>query len=194
MRRVMPFRAFGLVMTLATLPSCGGSEPHVVSAVAGLPEYTPAEAALYGDDFSASVFGLPKEVEPAQDPKLGERVQRAEAIVPVRFSTVSAESLAGVRGYTLSVTVDGPVVTGTVPPGPLDIRIQPGNASLTQVKILDTGLVGKKFLLFVRRYSDGGEAVNHYHGEADTPDVRKAIESSQALDSLRDRPQNPPRR
>jgi hypothetical protein len=185
MRRVMFAGWVALCIT-----ACGGNEPRVASAVAGLPEYTPAEASLYGDEFTAAVFGLPKEVDPSQDPKLRERTDRADAIVPVRISTVTADSLAGVRAYTIGVAADGPPVAGTPPDGPLDIRLGPGNPSLSQVQIADTSLVGKRFLLFIRRYSDAGEAVTHYHGEADSPDVRKAIESAQALDSLKSAPQN----
>jgi hypothetical protein len=185
MRRVMFAGWVALAIT-----ACGGNEPKVVSAIAGLPEYTPSEASLYGDEFTAAVFGLPKEIAPSQDPKLRERTDRADAIIPVRISTVTADSLAGVRAYTLGVVADGAPVVGSAPAGQLEIRLGPGNPSLTQVQLADTSLVGKRFLLFVRRYADAGEAVNHYHGEADAPDVRKAIESAQALDSLKNAPQN----
>jgi len=185
MRRVM--FAVGVAFCIT---ACGGNEPKVVSAVAGLPEYTPSEASLYDDEFTAAVLGLPKEVEPSQDPKLQARTERADAIVPVRISTVSADSLAGVRAYTIGVAADGPPVVGSAPDGPIEIRLGPGNPSLSQVQVADTSLVGKHFLLFVRRYSDAGEAVTHYHGEADAPDVRKAIGNAQALDSFKNAPQN----
>ncbi|HVU02712.1 MAG TPA: hypothetical protein VHE30_13215 [Polyangiaceae bacterium] len=166
------------------LSACGGNEPRVVSAIAGLPEYTPEESTLFNDALSATVFGLPAEIPAAQDPKLKLRTQRADGVIPVRVSTVTEESLAGVRGVILAARSDGPPLYGSAPADSLEIHLVPGNPSLSQVQAADTSLVGKHFLLFVRRYADGGEAVPHYYGEGDSPDVRKAMESAKLLDAV----------
>lgn len=188
MRRVILMCVLGA----GTVAGCGSSSPRVVSAVAGLPEYTPAEASVFGDTLSATVFGLPPELPPGDDTKLAERAQRADTIVGVRIATVSAESLAGVRGYTLSIITDPTPIAGAAPDSQIELRIGPGNPSLSRVQTADTSLMGRRFLLFSRRYADGGEPTLHFHGEADNPDVRKVIESAKALDAMGDRVQTAP--
>ncbi|HEX7669755.1 MAG TPA: hypothetical protein VF395_09240 [Polyangiaceae bacterium] len=187
MRRVILMCVLGA----GTVAGCGSSSPRVVSAVAGLPEYTAADAAIFGDTLSASVFGLPPELPPRDDPKLAERAQRADTIVGARIATVSAESLAGVHGYTLSIVTDPTPIAGAAPESQIELRIGPGNPSLSRVQTADTSLMGRRFLLFSRRYADEGEPVLHFHGEADNPEVRKAIESAKALDAVGDRVQTP---
>jgi hypothetical protein len=188
MRRVILMCVLGA----GTVAGCGSSSPRVVSAVAGLPEYTPAEASVFGDTLSSTVFGLPPEVQPRDDAKLAARAQRADTIVGARVATVSAESLAGVRGYSISILPDPRPIAGENPESPIELRIGPGNPSLSRVQTAGTALMGRRFLVFLRRYSDGGEPALHFHGEADNPDVRKAIDSAKALDALGDRAQTAP--
>jgi hypothetical protein len=187
MRRVILISALGASLGLG----CGSSAPRAVSAVAGLPDYTPAEAAVFGDTLSSAVFGLPAEIPARDDTKLGERTRRADTIVRVRVSTISAESLAGVRGYSLSVVPEEKPLAGQTPEASIEIHIGPGNPSLSRVQTADAALIGRRFLLFAKRYSDDGEPRLHFHGEADTPEVRKAIENAKALDAVKDRVQTP---
>lgn len=187
MRRVILMCALGAGLGLG----CGPSAPRAVSAVAGLPEYTPAEAAVFGDTLSSTIFGLPAEIRPQDDPKLGERTRRADTVVLVRVSTISAESLAGVRGYSISIVAEGRPLSGQEPEGSIELHIGPGNPSLSRVQTADSALMGRRFLLFMKRYSDDGEPRLHFHGEGDNPEVRKAIETAKALDAVKDRVQTP---
>jgi hypothetical protein len=168
---------------------CGSTEPRAVSAVTGLPDYSPSEAWVFGDTLSATVFGLPPEIPVKDDPKLTERAQKADTIVPVHISTISAESLAGVRGYSISIVPDGKPLGGQGLDGPTELHIGPGNPSLSRVQTADAGLMSRHFLLFLKRYADDGEPTFHFHGEADAPEIRKAIERAKALDAVGDRVQ-----
>lgn len=187
MRRVI----LALCWLGAAVVGCGSAPPRAVSAVAGLPEYTPDESAIFGDTLSAPVFGLPAEIPPADDPKLVERTGRAETIVEVRVATVTQESLAGVRGCYVSVVAVGAPIIGRPPDGPIDLHIENGNPSLSRVQAMGNALMGRKFLLFMRIYDDQGERTLHFHGEADLPEVRKAIDSAMALDQKKTPGQNP---
>src|SRR5262249_28265877 len=160
------------------------AEPRAASAVAGLPEYTPEEASLFGDVLDPSVFGLPTDAPPLEDPKLKARIARADAVVRVQVATVSQELLAGTKGYTLALNVDPVPLSGTAPESPLEIRITAGSPSMAQVQAEDAQFVGKRFVLFIRRYAHHGEPELHFHGEGDTPDFRQAFERSKALDEL----------
>jgi hypothetical protein len=170
------------VAALLSLAACSSGQPKVVSAVAGLPPYTAEESALFGDLLSPTVFGLPGEAPPRQDTKLAQRAERADGVVPVKVSTLSEESLAGETGYTVSLVATGNAIVGRAPDGPLELRFGPGNPSLARVRSAGATLVGRRFLLFVKRYSDGGEPALHWHGEGDTPEVRAAATSAKALD------------
>jgi hypothetical protein len=174
---------------LAAALGCGSAPPRAVSAVAGLPEYTPEEASLFGDELTPSVFGLPSDLPIDQDPKLGERLRRADGVVKVRVATVSEEELAGKRGFSLALAVEPGTVRGTPPESPVEITLTSGSPSLAQIQTEGSQFVGHRFVLFVRRYSRDGEPELHWHGEGDTPAFQHAVERSNALDELKARPQ-----
>jgi hypothetical protein len=161
---------------------CDAPEPRAASAVAGLPEYTPEEASFFGDILEPSAFGLPTDVSPLVDPKLKARAERADAVIRVRVATVSQELLAGKMGYTIALTVDPGPLAGAPPESPLEIRIGSSSPSLALVQSEDTHFVGKRFVVFVRRYARHGEPELHFHGEGDTPEFEQAFAQSKALD------------
>jgi hypothetical protein len=169
---------------MAASLGCDSATPRVVSAVAGLPEYTPEEASLFGDILTPTVFGLPAEEAPSQDQKLAKRMQRADAVVKVRVATVSETLLAGTRGYTLALAVETPPIRGSAPESPLEIQLGAGSPSLAQVQAEDSKLVGRRFVLFIRHYANHGEPELHWHGEGDTPAFQREFERAKALDEL----------
>lgn len=156
-----------------------------MSATAGLPEYTPEEAAVFGDQLSASVFGLPTEIPIESDPRLGERFDKADAVIHVRVATVSEEELAGKMGFTLALAVEPNALKGGVSENPLEIQLRTGSPSLSQVQTAGTQFVGHRFVLFVKRYSNHGEPELHWHGEGDTPAFARALARTNALDEMR---------
>ena len=173
-------------------PGCSPAAPRAVSAVAGLPEYTPEEATVFADLLTSAIFGLPREVPAKSDPALALCAARADGIVLVRVSTVSRETLAGTRGYSLSLSVDPTPVSGMGLESPLDLLIGQGNPSLARVQASNATLVGKRFILLFKRYADAGEPKLHWRGEPDDPAVRHAIENAKALDAASSKPQAAP--
>ena len=167
---------------------CGGGEPRAASATSGLPEYTPEEASIFGDDLSPSVFGLPTEIPIASEPRLPDRLREADAIVRVRVATVSQEDLAGKKGFSLSLSVEPAPLKGNVQDNPLEIQLGPTSPALSQVLTAGSQFVGRRFVLFVKRYSHHGEPELHWHGEGDTPAFRQAFERTNALDEVGHKP------
>jgi hypothetical protein len=169
-------------LLLLALAGCGGSQPRAASATEGLPEYTPEEAAIFGDDLSPSVFGLPTEIPIGKDARLPDRLQGADAVVRVRVATVSEEELAGKKGFDLSLSVEPAPLKGRIDENPLEIRLGPTSPALSQVLTAGSQFVGRRFVLFVKRYAHQGERELHWHGEGDTPAFQQAVERTNALD------------
>jgi hypothetical protein len=180
-------------LALVAALGCAGGQPRAASAVDGLPEYTPEEASLFGDELTPSVFGLPSELPIDQDPKLGSRLRRADAVLKVRVETVSEETLAGAKGYSLALAVEPGGVRGSSPENPLEIQLSTGSPSLAQIQTEGAQFVGHRFVLFVKRYSRDGEPELHWHGEGDTPAFQHAVARSNALDELQGKKHNPDR-
>jgi hypothetical protein len=177
-------QTLAIVPLFAAVLSCGGNQPRAMSAVDGLPEYTPEQASLFGDELTASVFGLPSEHPIEQDRKLSGRLHDADSVVKVRVATVSQEELAGKLAYTLALSVEPGTLRGTPPESPVEIHLTAGSPSLAQIQTEGAEFVGHRFVLFVKRFSHDGEAELHWHGEGDTRAFERAVERSNALDEL----------
>ena len=177
MPRPAPLATLALAFALG---GCG-SAPRSASALTGLPAYSPEESALFDDVLAPPIFGLPGNLGPAEDPKLADRARRADSIARVKVSTVTEESLAGVEGYTLQLTVEGGALSGH-PEDPVEIRVSRTSPAFSFLSSANEPLVGHRFLAFFRTYADRGEARLHFHGEKDDPAVRKAIAGAKGLD------------
>jgi hypothetical protein len=134
------------------------------------------------------VFGLPAEVPPERDPKLSGRTNHADAVVRVRVATVSEQLLAGTQGFTIVLTVEPPPLRGTAPDGPLELQLSRGSPSLAMVQAQGSALVGRRFIIFLKRYSHRGEPELHWYGEGDTPAFAEAVERAKALDEFSSKP------
>ena len=185
-------RCVVLLAGILGIASCGPPEARTASAVAGLKEYTPEEASMFGDTLAPALFGHPEHSTDANDEKLSTRTRDAGTVIPVRVSTVTRETLAGAHGYLLVLTPTEPPLRGEAPPSPLELRIRPGGPALTRIATADTKFVGTRFIIFLREYSEAGERALHFHGEADTPAVRARILSAKMLDGPPSGVQTPP--
>jgi hypothetical protein len=181
MRSVLAAVSIG---ALGVFVAChGSSEPRVASAIAGLPEYTPEEAAVFDDVLAPPVFGLRAEVAPEKDPNLAARVGHADWVGRARVSTVSREALAGKDGYTLGLSPEGAALAGSETATSVELRVPQGSPSYLRLETASSSLVGKRIILFVRKYADRGEPTSHWHGEADEDATTSAIAHQKALDA-----------
>lgn len=181
-----------LAVTLALVAAlgCETPEPRVASATAGLPDYSAEESGVFDDVLTPGTFGLPSVMHATQDPQLGARVHEADTVSPVRIATATTESLDGNDTSTLVFNPDGAPFAGRALDGPIELRFSVGNPSAESIDRLGDSLVGKHLVLFLKRYDDQGEPKLHFHGEADTPELRNAIGREKALDALRGKAKN----
>jgi hypothetical protein len=142
-----------------------------------LPRLTPEDAVLFDDSFSPEVLGVG--AEPAdRDPELPARVERSDRVESVAISTVTADTDGTEMGYQLTFQPIAPSLPGSRPSDPIVITVRPTSASYAFVKTADMALVGGRYVLFWRRYGEGGRAVLHWHAVMDTPEMRRAVEQA----------------
>ncbi len=182
--RPNPALAIVGVMALAAalgVAGCSSRQSRVDSPADGLPSYTAEEAALFDDGVAPAAFGLEGGVSPSEDPIFYDRLKHADAVLRGRISTVTEASLAGKNGYALSVQIEASL-RGSVPEKILELRIPPGSVGLARMQASGTALVGKRVLLFVRKFGRGDDVEMHFHADADDPKTREALKRTKPLD------------
>lgn len=180
MRKVL---VAAVISALGAFGCHSSKEPRVASVLEGLPEYTPEEATAFDDKLSAAIFGMRPDVDPTKDPNTAARVSHADWVGKARVSTVSRDTLAGKDGYTLGVSPEGPALAGGQPAAGLELRVPRGSPSFQRLEASRDSLIGRRLILFVRKYADRGEPTHHWHGDADDPVVAAVIERQRALDA-----------
>jgi hypothetical protein len=161
----------------ATLGGHNASEP-----LAGLPEFTATEASLFDDTISVTVFGAELgEVAHADGNKLAERTRRADAVVPVTVSTVSADVAGQDARYEIVVTPWAAPLAGSAEQEPMVLYVSPHSPSFPFLGSAGSTLVGTRLILFFRRYAEEGKLSVHWRLEPDNNEVRKAIEEALLL-------------
>ena len=167
---------FGFVR-LATcaclLVACAGPPPK--SAADGLPDYGAEDANLLDDGFSGHLFEtsfVPGRA--GKDANFEDRVRRAEGIWLVKVDTVSREGGAKSQRYSL-VLRPVAALMGELPHEPISLTLSAKNPSFGWLDRMGGAWVGKELLLFARRYREADDAVLHFHGEPNSPELREEI-------------------
>jgi hypothetical protein len=182
-----PVPAALIVAAMLALDGCAppASGDQAAASATDLPPFTAAEAALFDDTIALVVFGSDlDQSDPAKDPKLAERVARADVVVPVKISTVTSDSGGEVGGYLLTVVPTGAALHGSSDSQPITLEVSSRSPAYPFVKSADATLVGRPLILILRRYAVDGAVVPHFRMEPDTDEVRKAIAEASALEEL----------
>lgn len=184
--RSLALRAFALgVVFLSAGCAEPAQGPRPVDP-SSFPEYAGHAADLFDDKIDAEAVGLANvDVKPRNDPVLHERVNQAEAIGRLRVSTVTVDKIAGQPLYHVSFVVVTPLVNKDFPDNRIELSIGPRSPSFGIVKWLDTRLIGRTFIGFVRRYAGAEEPVIRFHLSADSPDVVAAVHEATTLGDLK---------
>jgi hypothetical protein len=155
---------------LAAAPGC---RSELVPARA-LPRYTPEAALLLDDAFgSAVVDGDPVIID---DEIWAARVQSARAVVPALVATVSLDSMTGQAGQvSITFGVLGPPLAGSLDSGTIEVEVPSGSPSYHLVRTRRDAISGRRLLLFIGWFDEGGERTPHWHAEPDEPATREAV-------------------
>jgi hypothetical protein len=156
---------------------CSGGQKKVVVIA---PEYQPEYAVVFDDLLAPELFGFnPDGRNAAADPKLRERVLRADLILPVRAETLSRSGGVENKGaYELTLAASGPALFGNTPKEALLVNVGARSPAYPWVDGAGPRWVGTRLILFAKRFRTGKPNepdVIHYRGEPDTPSMREAI-------------------
>jgi hypothetical protein len=170
---------------LLACASCGGA-PAASSQAPG-PSLWPyaGEATQIFDDgieLTAVGYGADANAQPAEDKRLQERTQIADAVLRIRVTGLTARPEGA--GWDMALhTLDK--LAGKRPP-PSDFTLQVGASSpaANVLRSLSTRVSGQTFVVFVEEFarSDGlpGSQL-HFHLAQDTPDELISIREAAAL-------------
>jgi hypothetical protein len=146
-----------------------------------LPEYSGSDALVFDDVLAPELFGFDLQMrQSATEPKLRDRTQRADYVMPVRVDSVSR----GGGGYELTLSATGPALAGDHV-GPIVLLVPAGSPSFAFIDGAGPGFAGSRLIVFCKAFRSGENEVVHFRGEPDTPQVRKAVERDAALRLLR---------
>ncbi len=147
-----------------------------------MPPFTAIDARLFDHALSPEVFGI---IVAGTDDKLDARAKAAEGVLPMRVVTVSRDTEGDEKeSYELHLTPVGPPLKGPPPPGDLVLSVDSWSPSYSALRTLESGLVGTYVLLFYKRYNVAGQTTLHWHAEANTEQVRAAVENARLLGEI----------
>jgi hypothetical protein len=151
--------------------------------VSPLPAYEGTYVQLFDDGIDPSSVGLADVTyRPRADPLLRNRTLKAEVVTRMRVSTVTVDVAAGHPIYRVQLTwVGAPFVQRGFPDTKVDLAIRAESPAFGVVKWLDTRLIGKTFIGFVRRFAGAEEPRIGFHLSADDAEVVTAIEEARTL-------------
>jgi len=163
----------------SALVSACGPAPTARSAVAGLPRYTPVEAALLDDSLAREVTGLPPGGALRDDRLLERRLEEAEGVALVRIVTVTRGVLAGAPGFDVVVEPLGAPLAGEIPDR-IELRVPASSPAFPLLEQAEASIVGRRFVLLFRHYDDGGARRVHFRGETESEALRAALGARRA--------------
>jgi hypothetical protein len=176
-----------LTLSLGPLAGCGGS--HEVARrgtpVAPLLPYDQQQARLFDDRIEPSALGIPDvSLAPRQDPELRSRTQSADRVARVRVSTVTVDSVDGEQTYHLTLAAIDQALVAKTQADRAELLIRKHTPAFGLVKSMETDLIGKTFVLFIRDFPGDEEPVAHWHVAPDNPDVVAAVRDATAFVEL----------
>ncbi len=180
-------------MTVAASPlvgGCGATEgPGPVSARAsGLPPWQGTPKDLFGDEIDSAALGFIPPKNPRKDQSLWARSTASEVVGRVRVQTVTVDSRGGDATYHLGIRFAEPVLAGSIPDREFELTIEPRDPAYGLVKALDTGLQGKTFVGFVKRFASPEDEVEvHFYLAPDSAEVASVVQEAVAVREVSNR-------
>jgi hypothetical protein len=179
--------ALHFLFGVAVVTSLGGCTPPAkgpTGPTRPLSAWSGEEAQLFGDTIDAGA--LPPGVQqPSRDEeneaKIPRRLDLADGVVGAKIIGLSAESRAERNIYRLELAIEGEPYAGKGIESPFSIIAEPETTTYSAVKSGGNGIIGRKVVVFFKRYAapeEGDVPITHYHIAPLTPAVLKAIETA----------------
>ena len=166
---------------LAAASGCSPSKP----AERPLAAYSGHVVALFDDGIepaAVSVTGEKRAYQPKYDPLFLERAQTADGVLRVRVVTVVSKKEERGTSFVLKLRTEKKLAGANPPEEVFQVQVGPDAPSVGILRTMDSDIVGKRFVAFVRSFvrSDGDSEI-HFHF---APDTKEVVEGSTDANSI----------
>ena len=183
--------SFGLLGALSALGGCAGADtPEPESAAnLGLPNWVGTDKELFDDQIDPAALGLMPSSSGRRDETLWARAQQAEIVGRVRVQTVTVDSRGGDSTYHLGLRFANELLGPTaLEEREFEVTIEPRDPAYGIAKALDTGLHGRTFVGFLKRFAGADDQVDvHFFLAPDSAEIAKAVQEAVAIKEVRKR-------
>lgn len=166
--------AFGVV-SLGGVPACGGPAKPALRPLAA---YSGRVASLFDDAIEPSAVGITGDrglYQPKYDPLFRERAQTADAVIRIKVVTIVAKGETRGTSYVIGCKSEKKLAGSHPPEEQFELRAASDAPSVGILKNLDSAIVGKRFIAFVRSFvRPDGDTEIHFHLAPDTKEVSDA--------------------
>lgn len=177
-------RVAASIASLACLTAASGCSPSK-PAERPLSAYSGHVVALFDDGIepaAVSVTGEKRAYQPKYDPLFLERAQTADGVLRVRVVTVVSKKEERGTSFVLKLRTEKKLAGANPPEEVFQVQIGPDAPSVGILRTMDSDIVGKRFVAFVRSFvrSDGDSEI-HFHF---APDTKEVVEGSTDANSI----------
>ncbi len=181
-----------LAITAAGASGCAGAdtgEPQSARSL-GLPNWAGQDKELFDDQIDPAALGMVASSNSTRrDEALWARAQSAEIVGRVRVQTVTVDTKAGEQKYHLGLQFANELLGPTkLEERVFEVTIEPRDPAYGIAKALDTGLHGRTFVGFLKRFAGADDQVEvHFFLAPDSAEVGKAVQEAVAIKEVRRR-------
>lgn len=183
--------AVSLIAAIPVVSACSGSDGSgpVSARASGLPPWQGTDRDLFGDEIDSAALGFIPPKNPRKDQALWARSTAANVVGRVRVQTVTVDTRGGDATYHLGIRFADPVLAGANDPDrDFEVTIEPRDPAYGLVKALDTGLQGKTFVGFVKRFAGADDEVEvHFYLAPDSAEVASVVQEAVAVREVSNR-------
>ena len=178
-------RHLGAISALAiALAACGHGGATVAGPTRPASSWAGQDADLFDDGIDVGAIPIggaaanEKDRDEANDERVPNRVEKADGVVVGKVIGVSSEPVGDHNRFRLELTIEGDPLAGAHPDTPFTLVVESSSPAFGTVRSQDAQLIGKKFVVYFRRYAgeEGGEPITHYHLSPTTDHVLDLIQ------------------
>lgn len=152
----------------------------------GLAPWTGPQRDLFGDEIDPSSLGIVPPKPARKDPTLWARSQQADIVGRVKVQTVTVDSRGGDGTYHLGLRFANPLLAPSkLEERDFEVTVDLTDPSYGLVKAQDTGLQGRTFVGFLKRFGGGDDEVAvHFYLAPDSADVAAVVQEAVAVQEV----------
>ncbi len=169
-------KLLGALLAATCVCGCWGSTNPSERPLEELPTYEAEPAQWFDDSLSPSIFGLPEGPDVTRASYWEQLVQSADYVSRVRLTTVTRARTGDQVSYRVVLRPVGSAIRGPEMEDEIEVRVGLDSPSIGLLHSLDTEAVGKKFIVFLKRFRANDQSTWHFRGVPESAKTLEAIE------------------